>query len=137
METITLSEARNKRAHIRASATRLKTFIENYDPNQGSRHDISKRKTKLSDLWNQFEIIQSRIEALENEDTANIDKDALLAQQIQQRTSFENLYFHLISRYNAMLEHFDRHETPVSSSNEVNNSDNTMRQYHRELGCPK
>lgn len=133
MSNLTLSEAKNKRAHIRASATRLKTFIEGYDPNQGSRHDVSERKAKLSDLWNQFETVQSRIETIENEDLANTDKDALLAQQFQQRVGFENPYFQLVSRYNTILEQFDRREASASTSNELNNLGNPTRQSRVKL----
>lgn len=125
---MTLIEARNKRAHIKA-AMRLKTYIENYDQTQGTRHDIIERKTKLLDLWNHFELVQSRIETLENLDPANADKDALLAQQIQQRSSFENPYFYLVTRYDTILEHFNQREIPVStSSNEINNFANNVRQ---------
>ncbi|XP_029162785.1 uncharacterized protein LOC114934279 [Nylanderia fulva] len=133
MSNLTLSEAKNKRAHIRASATRLKTFIEGYDPNQGLRHDITERKVKLSDLWDQFEAVQSHIETIEKEDPANTDKDALLARQIQQRDSFENPYFHLVSRYDTVLEHFDRREATASISNELNNVGNIARQSRVKL----
>lgn len=120
MNTLTLIDAKGKRTHIRVAATYLKTYIDSYDPNQGSRHDITERKTKLLDLWNQFELIQSRIETFEIDNSANTNKDALLAQQIQQRTAFENPYFQLTSRYDTMLEHFDQREIPISNEDHDN-----------------
>ena len=70
-----LAEAKTKRAQIRTVATRLKTFIENFDPNQESRYEIKEHKKKLEDLWSLFDTVQSRIEILENVDPANVDKD--------------------------------------------------------------
>lgn len=52
---MSLSEVKNKRAHIRA--TRLKTFIESFNVNQGSRDDITEHKQKLINMWNQFDIV--------------------------------------------------------------------------------
>jgi len=122
MEALTLAEAKNKRAHIRASATRLKNFLETFNVSQGTRHDVTERKQKLAELWNQFEAIQSRIESLENAETAVIDKDTLLEQQIQQRASFENPYFSLMSRYEAVLEQFNQLEIPAMSNIESNHT---------------
>jgi len=121
MESLTLTEAKSKRAHIRASATRLKNFLETFNINQGSRYNVTERKQKLAELWNQFEAIQSRIESLEN-DTAVIDKDTLLEQQIQQRTSFENPYFSLMSRYEAVLEQVNQLELAANSNIERNHT---------------
>lgn len=108
MDTLTLAEARNKRSHIKASVTRLKTFIESFDVQQGSRHDVTERKTKLTELWNHFDIVQSRIEILEHADPSITDKESLINQQVLQRANFETPYFNLMSRYNSVLEHYDR-----------------------------
>ncbi|XP_071581393.1 uncharacterized protein [Temnothorax nylanderi] len=127
MDTLTLTEAKNKRSHIRASATRLKTFIESFNINQGSRHDVIERKQKLADLWAQFDAVQSRIEALENADPAT-NKEHLLEQQIQQRATFENPYFSVMSQYDTTLELFGQPEirtTPRSESNHTVNSRET------------
>jgi len=48
MDSLTLSEAKSRRAHIRAAATRMKSFVETFDPLQGSRHDITERKKKTN-----------------------------------------------------------------------------------------
>lgn len=113
---MTLAEAKVRRAYIRATATRLKSFIEAFNPSQGSRHDIAERKKKLTDLWDQFDNVQSRIELLENEDPSNTDKEALLTQEVQQRTNFETPYFNLVSRYEMVIELFDRREAQASPS---------------------
>lgn len=130
---MTLAEAKVRRGHIRATATRLKSFIEAFDPLQGSRHDVAERKKKLTNLWDQFDSMQSRIEVLENEDPANADKEALLAQQVQQRTNFETPYFNLISRYETVIELFERREAPASPSHEINTSMFTNRESRIKL----
>jgi len=73
-------------------------------------------------LWNQFHAIQSRIESFKNADIAVTDKGTLLEQQIQQRASFENLYFFLISRYEAVLEQFNQLEIRAVSNIESNHT---------------
>lgn len=86
--------------------------MNNFDVTQETRHDIIDRKAKLNELWNQFDDVQSRIEILENEEPSIDDKEALLAQQAQQRTAFEESYFNLLSRYNVILELYNiRHRT--------------------------
>ncbi|XP_071574017.1 uncharacterized protein [Temnothorax nylanderi] len=133
MDSMTLSEAKSKRTHIRAAATRLKTYLDCFNIQQGSRHDIAERKNKLSELWNQFDLIQTRIEPLENGDESITDKDALLAQQIQHRDSFETPYFNLMSRYESILQHFDRHEDRATPFREGNAFANGTRESRIKL----
>lgn len=59
MDSLTLLEARHNRTHLKASVTRLRHFIENFDVSQGSRHDIIERKQRLTELWQQFDIIRA------------------------------------------------------------------------------
>ena len=92
MDALTLTEAKAKRAQIRA-ATRLKTFIENFDTNQGSRYEIKERKKKLEDLWSLFDTVQSCIEILENVDPANVDKDVLRESAITIPSKFRECLF--------------------------------------------
>lgn len=121
MDSLTLMEAKYKRSHIKASATRLKNYIETFDISKGSRHDIAERKRKLTDLWDQFENIQTRIESLESQDPSNIDEEALLEQQTQQRANFETIYFNLVARYESLLEHFDGSPAPQSTGESSHN----------------
>lgn len=75
-------------------------------------------------MWTQFDAVQSRIENLENANPENIDKDALLEQQIQQRASFESPYYYLMSRYDATLERYRQPEiraTPQSENHHAIN----------------
>lgn len=77
MNSLTLTEAKNKRTQIKASMTRLRTYIESFDMQQGSRHDIKERKQKLTELWHQFENVQSQIELLEMQESSGTNKDAV------------------------------------------------------------
>lgn len=138
MDSLTLQEAKNKRAHVRAAATRLKTYIDNYNLSQGSKHDVIEHKGKLSELWNQFEIVQSRIEALkleaiEDQDSTAENKETFLDQQIKQRESFENPYFNVMSRYDAIIEQFNQSGTSVLSTSIVNNTASNVRESHIKL----
>ncbi|XP_011858632.1 PREDICTED: uncharacterized protein LOC105556166, partial [Vollenhovia emeryi] len=132
MDTLTLTEVKNKRTAIKASATRLKTYIENFDVQQGSRHDLTERKTRLSELWSQFDVVQSRIEIFENADPTVIDKEALQAQQAQQRASFETPYYNLMTRYNSLLDHYDRQLQRVSPALVPARQDETPISVNRE-----
>ncbi|XP_039310746.1 uncharacterized protein LOC120358928 [Solenopsis invicta] len=118
MDSMSLSQAKTRRNTIKASLTRHKNTLENFNVTQGSRHDIEERKRRLTELWDQFEIVQSRIEILENEDPLNTDKNLLLSQQGQQRANFEVTYFASISRCQSFLEHFEQHYPRASSSHE-------------------
>nr|XP_012215470.1 PREDICTED: uncharacterized protein LOC105667914 isoform X2 [Linepithema humile] len=107
MATLSLTEAKNKRRQIKAAATRIKNYIENFNVEEGSQYDITERKQKLSDLWNQFDDIQSTIESLENADMSIADKEALTEQQQIQRMSFETAYFGLMTKCELILEQFN------------------------------
>lgn len=96
MDSLTLSKVKSK-THIKATVTRLKKYIKVFDASQSSQYDITERKQKLIDLWNQFETIQSHIE-IDDQDPSIIDKITLLKQKIQQRASFE-ASFSLMSQY--------------------------------------
>lgn len=55
MSTLSAIEARNKRRTVKATATRLKHFLDSSDPNQLSRFDLTERIKKLSILWDQYD----------------------------------------------------------------------------------
>ncbi|XP_018371002.1 PREDICTED: uncharacterized protein LOC108766304 [Trachymyrmex cornetzi] len=122
MDTLSLSDAKSKRAHIRAAATRLKTFIDNFDTVGGSWHDLTESKQRLSELWRQFEAAQSRIEILENADPSITDKKVLHDLQAQQRDSFEGPYFQLMARYTALIEQKEQSASQSSSSTDNRHS---------------
>ncbi|XP_018367012.1 PREDICTED: uncharacterized protein LOC108763673 [Trachymyrmex cornetzi] len=119
MDSMSLLEAKTKRTTAKASLTRHKTAIENFEVTNGSRHDITERKKRLTELWNLFDIVQSRIELLEFQDPSLTNKDELLAQQQQHRSQFENIYFSIISRCDSLIEYFDQ-RNPVLSSQRQN-----------------
>ncbi|XP_067207877.1 uncharacterized protein [Linepithema humile] len=118
MESISLSEAKTKRKTIKSSLTRHKNALENFDVTQDSRHDITERKKKLSDLWDLFDNVQSRIELLENQEPSTSNNDELLIQQEQHRTNFESTYFNLMSRCESFLEYFSQLDAQASRIHE-------------------
>jgi len=63
-------------------------------------------KRRLIELWNLFEIVQSRIEVLEIQDPVVMDMDELAAQR--HRAHFEDIYSELISFCDSFLEYFDQ-----------------------------
>ncbi|XP_018374005.1 PREDICTED: uncharacterized protein LOC108768170 [Trachymyrmex cornetzi] len=132
MNTLMLAEAKGKRSHIKTMATRLKTFLDNFRVEQGSKYDISERKLRLAELWTQFDAIQSIVETLENPDSSITDKETLLDLQIKQRDSFKAPYFALMSRYEATLEQLNPSETQAATRN-TNNRTAVSRETHVRL----
>ena len=113
METLSLADAKIKRVHIKSAVTRLKTFIDNFDINCGSQHGLTEQR--LSELWNQFEAAQFRIEILENADPSITDKRVLHEQHAQQRDNFEVL-FQLMACYTALIERMEKNASPPTSN---------------------
>ncbi|KYQ59291.1 hypothetical protein ALC60_01690 [Trachymyrmex zeteki] len=126
-----LAEAKTKRITAKSSLTRHKTAIENFDINNGSRYDIVERRKRLIELWNLFDVVQSRIKVLENQDPSIENKDELRAQHEQHRANFKSTYFSLISRCEALLEHFDQRNLRISSSTS-NDTQNTSTSTNKE-----
>jgi len=80
-----------------------------------TKRTIVERRKRLIELWNLFDVVQSRIEVLENQDSSNKNKDELCAQHEQHRANFESIYFSWISRCESLLEHFDQRNLRISS----------------------
>lgn len=102
MSTLSAIEAKNKRKTTKATATRLKNFLDSSGPNQLLRFDLTERIKNLSILWNQYDEVQSRIEAL---DFANIGDDTttLHKQHNDEQATFELPYFNLVSHFETVL----------------------------------
>ncbi|XP_018402792.1 PREDICTED: uncharacterized protein LOC108779784 [Cyphomyrmex costatus] len=138
MDSISLTEAKTKRTAAKASLTRHKSAIESFDANHGSRHDIIERKKRILELWNLFDVVQSRIEVLENEeDLSSQDLDLLNAQHEQHRASFESTYFSVISRCESLLEHFDQHNIRLSSGSFSTPGANSSARREAHVKLPK
>jgi len=116
MATVSLTEAKNKRRQIKTAATRIRNYVDNFNVEQGSRYDITERKQKLSDLWNQFDDIQSKIESLENADLTIADKETFAEQQQNQRANFETAYFALITKCELILDQFSIPRTQITDN---------------------
>ncbi|GAB1860475.1 hypothetical protein CAJAP_01554 [Camponotus japonicus] len=129
MSTLSATEARNKRRTIKATATRLKHFLDSSDPNQLSRFDLTERIKKWSILWDQYDEIQSRIEALDfaniddSDDTSNLHK-----QHNDERATFELPYFNLVSRFETALHELDLRENQdnIRPQNSIPQSRNNL-----------
>lgn len=128
MAPLTLVDAKNKRKQIKASATRIRNYVENYDFGQGSRYEIVERKQKLADLWNQFDDIQSQIESLENADQSITDREALAVEQQNQRAGFETAYFSLMSKCELEIQQTSAPRTQVTENFQVAHAGNDHRE---------
>lgn len=117
MTTLSLNEARNKRKTIKSSATRIRSFIETAD---STKFDLTERMKKLSILWNQYDEVQTRIEALDYENPDDKDENVLHKQHTDERASFENPYFNLVLRYESTLHSIEVREGHENA--EVQNS---------------
>jgi len=127
MATVSLTEAKNKRRQIKTAATRIRNYVDNFNVEQGSRYDITERKQKLSDLWNQFDDIQSKIESLENADLTIADKENLAEQQQNQRANFETAYFALMTKCELILDQFSIPRTQITDNLQSTHTSNNSR----------
>lgn len=61
-----INSLKTKRSSIKASCTRIRTYIESIqDVDQGSHIQLQLRKDKLATYWSVFEEIQAKLDALE------------------------------------------------------------------------
>ncbi|XP_067205332.1 uncharacterized protein [Linepithema humile] len=78
--SLTEGEAKIRRKRIKAAATRLKTFIESPQSAHATIFELNERKKKLANLYEQFDEVQSRIECLASDTSA--ERLSLLEQPI-------------------------------------------------------
>lgn len=110
------SEAKTKRRSIKATATRLRNFIEFPQAQHVSKFELIERRKKLASLFEQYDEVQSRIEVLTTESDSST-----LATHAEDRARFEEAYFELMSLYD---QHINLLEQPHSSSRSNNNDSN-------------
>ncbi|XP_011858081.1 PREDICTED: uncharacterized protein LOC105555666 [Vollenhovia emeryi] len=127
MATLSATEAKGKRTAIKAMATRIRHFIEQADTAQLSRFDLSERKKRLSELWEQYVEVQSRIEALDLAKPGDRTEDVLTKLHADERASFETPYFNLMSRLESVSLEIERREAqtiarPQNSSTQSRNN---------------
>lgn len=137
MTTISVAEAKIKRRTIKATATRIKGFLESSDPAQLSCFDLTERLKKLTSLWEQFDDVQTVIErsdygALGDNDDSNIQK-----QHNEERSSFEIPYFKLVARYEATLRDIQFREIQPNDSPQISVLPSNSNQAISQLRLPK
>ncbi|XP_018374037.1 PREDICTED: uncharacterized protein LOC108768190, partial [Trachymyrmex cornetzi] len=63
----TETEVKTRRRSIKASATRLRTYIDSPQSEHATKFELVERKKKLSNLFQQYDEVQSYIECLDSE----------------------------------------------------------------------
>jgi transposase InsO family protein len=85
-----LKELTAKRGQIKARITRFKNFIDNFNEDQGVSQ-LTVRHSKLVQCWDEFDAVQSEIEAL------GLQQAETTGEEAQERELFENSYFEVMA----------------------------------------
>ncbi|XP_018397196.1 PREDICTED: uncharacterized protein LOC108775361 [Cyphomyrmex costatus] len=104
--SLTENEAKIRRRTIKASATRLRSYVESPQAEHATKFELIERKKKLADLFQQFDEVQSSIECFDS----SLDDPNTTAAHAEERARFEEAYFHLMAIYErriSQLEHAD------------------------------
>ncbi|KYQ56128.1 hypothetical protein ALC60_04951 [Trachymyrmex zeteki] len=124
----TEAEAKTRRRSIKASATRLRIYIESPQAEQATKFELVERKKKLTELFRQYDETQSFIECLDSQSNdANV-----IAAHAEERARFEEAYFQLIVLYDQRISRFEQAQvipqSVSSSTNQVTHQNNTESQ---------
>jgi hypothetical protein len=76
-----------QRGQVKARLTSFGNFFTSLENDPQKQVELPSRIEKIESLWAEFELIQNKIEEIDESD-----------QQIQQRDLFQNLYHQLISK---------------------------------------
>ncbi|XP_018398721.1 PREDICTED: uncharacterized protein LOC108776532, partial [Cyphomyrmex costatus] len=101
---LSVNEAKVKRRTIKASATRLQSYLESPQSAHASKFELAERKKKLADLFEQYDEIQSRLELLD----VNNEDPGVVAAHTEDRARFEESYYRLMALYEQRLSSFDQ-----------------------------
>lgn len=89
-----IMEEKNKRSAVNSRFSRLELFIESFDKSTGDIRQLHERFEKLDLCFSEFDIIQTKIEFIDKDDTENSELT---------RTTFENKFFELKSKAHRIL----------------------------------
>ncbi|XP_050058669.1 uncharacterized protein LOC126553154 [Aphis gossypii] len=118
-----ISDLRRKRGVVKASLTRIRTFIQNFKPGVDAITLLEFRQEELPVLNRKFDDIQSQIELID------VDNAELFEQE---REQFENDFFATRSEMQELINAEKSH----NSSMQNNNSMNTTMSAHRARLAP-
>ena len=131
-----LKAAVSRRTVLKGSLTRMKTFIEQEGISDVSVQELEERKQKLAGLWEQFDLTQSTIEALEESGLAESKYDENTVQtvrvaQAEHRDAFETTYFKIMGKFKKLLISQSNPPPPqlplIQNRNETIARENTIR----------
>lgn len=107
-----LSDLRRKRGVVKASLTRIRTFVQSFRPTVDAITLLEFRQEQLPEVNRKFDDIQSQIELIDIDNAAEIDKD---------REEFENDYFAIRSEMQELINAEKSHNSSIQ-----NNTMNSM-----------
>ncbi|XP_025835281.1 uncharacterized protein LOC108742837 isoform X2 [Agrilus planipennis] len=114
-----MDQLKFKRTGIKGSLTRFLNFLDSEDLNP---HEIKKSLEKCEQLYDQYNAIQTEIEILFNDDEQQTELQAA------DRESFENNYFHAVSKAQNLLD-----ETQLISAQTLNCTSQPTNETHIKL----
>jgi len=84
-----LKKLKHMRGVLKSTLTRASTFLDSENAHRIILPQIRERKDKIAETWEQFNGIQTKIEEIEEDVNASIERE-----------EFEESYFDIISRFN-------------------------------------
>lgn len=122
-----LSELKRKRGVVKASLTRISTFVSKFDPSVHATSQLDFRQEELPLISRKFDTIQCEIELLATDDT-----DAAEAE----REKFESEYFELRSKIQEMVN-ADRSHNTTGQNTSFGNTSNKQHMQLAPIPLPK
>ncbi|XP_018406238.1 PREDICTED: uncharacterized protein LOC108782451, partial [Cyphomyrmex costatus] len=110
------SEAKTRRTIIKATLTRLKTYLESAQSARATKFELIERKKKIANLFEQYDEVQARLECL------TIDSDPnSAATHAEDRARVEEAYFQLMALYEQRINLVEQSQVESQSTTNARN----------------
>lgn len=108
-----LKATKQRRTTVKAQCTRFQTYtMDTVDIQSVSVIELQ----RFNPIWNEFNGIQGKIEALDNS-----DHDGMNPRE-EERSSFESKYFAIVTKLETLIEHRQRIEQPIHTLQNLHQS---------------
>jgi len=87
-----LKKLKHTRSVLKSTLTRASTFLDSENVHRVILPQLRERKDKVAETWEQFNGVQTKIEEIEEDVDASIERE-----------EFEESYFDIISRFNQLI----------------------------------
>ncbi|XP_067208460.1 uncharacterized protein [Linepithema humile] len=120
---------KRKRTTIKSQCTRAHSYIEGRDAQRATIIELRVRLQKLHTAWDEFNQVQSEIEAFEEEAEVPIESD--------ERPTFEEKYFTVTSAFETLIEEKLAEARPLLTEQNYQRREGTPRTNGTSLKLPR